>query len=102
MQCKLTGFNHKNRIIGFHAILSDITELKKKESKMKIIEEQYRLLTENTRDVIWIVDMNMKFTYISPSVTSLLGYTVEEALAKRMDELFTDPSFDSLKMFRSL
>lgn len=67
--------------------------LKKSEEKLRDTERRYRLLAENAADVIWTVDLNMRPTYISPSITQLLGYTVEEAMCKRMEEVFTDMSF---------
>lgn len=56
-------------------------------------ERRYRLLAENAADVIWTVDMSMRPTYISPSITNLLGYSVKEAMAKKMGEVFTPSSF---------
>lgn len=35
--------------------------------------EKWRTIEELT-DIIWSVDMNLKFTYVSPSVEKLLGY----------------------------
>jgi PAS domain S-box-containing protein/putative nucleotidyltransferase with HDIG domain len=56
-------------------------------------EERYRLITERAADAMWTVDMDMRPTYISPSVTRLLGYSVQEAMAKPMQEIFTPVSF---------
>lgn len=50
-------------------------------------EEQYRLLAENATDVIWVMDMQGKFTYISPSVFQLRGYTPDEVMAQSFDEV---------------
>ena len=56
-------------------------------------EERYRLIAERAADAIWTVDMNMRPTYISPSIARLLGYTVQEAIAKPIQEIFTPVSF---------
>jgi PAS domain-containing protein len=46
-------------------------------------EERYRLLADNAHDVIWTFDLSTSnFTYVSPSIMSLRGLTVEEALAE--------------------
>ncbi len=43
---------------------------------------QYRLLTENIKDVVWIVDSEtLHYRYVSPSVERLVGYTPLELLA---------------------
>jgi len=58
-------------------------------------EKLYRLIVENVTDIIWIVDMEMKFTYFSPSVTQVRGYSVEEAMAQSVEESMTPASFES-------
>ena len=58
-------------------------------------ERWYRLVAENMTDVIWSVNIDSptRLNYISPSVTHLLGYTVEEAMNKTMVQIFTHASF---------
>ena len=52
----------------------DITEHKKIEALLSQNESKYRLITENSKDVIWTMDLDGHFTYISPSVFQLRGY----------------------------
>ncbi|MEW6027304.1 MAG: PAS domain S-box protein, partial [Planctomycetota bacterium] len=58
----------------------------------KRAEEQYRLLAENVTDVIWTTDMNFRFTYFSPSVTNLMGYSVEEAMNLKLNDFLPPES----------
>lgn len=57
-------------------------------------EKRYRLLADNAADVIWTVSIRSpnRLTYISPSMLRLSGYTVDEAMARTMEELFTPES----------
>jgi PAS domain S-box-containing protein len=45
-------------------------------------ESKYRLVVENIRDVIWTVDLELRLTYLSPSMEGMLGYTAEEMLGQ--------------------
>ena len=54
----------------------------------------YQLITENAGDVIWIMDVEKgKFTYVSPSVLKLRGYTPEEVLNQPVSEVLTPESY---------
>lgn len=62
------------------------------ESKLLLAasEEKYRLLADTMADVIWVFNVNtQKFIYISPSIENLRGFTVEEAMAEKLDETMT-------------
>ncbi len=61
-------------------------------------EEQYRLLTENIKDVVWILDTEtMRFRYVSPSVERLRGYTSEEIIREPIDHALTNEASENLK-----
>jgi PAS domain S-box-containing protein len=66
------------RAIG---IMQDITERKKAEEALGENQEKYRLITENTNDLITITNTDKTFRYVSPSITSL-GYTPDELIGK--------------------
>jgi PAS domain S-box-containing protein len=62
-------------------------------AELKASELKYRLLAENVSDTIWTVDLDtMRFTYVSPSVMRMRGYSIEEAMAQSPMEALTPES----------
>jgi PAS domain S-box-containing protein/putative nucleotidyltransferase with HDIG domain len=72
------------------------TRLQKVEHGLQQSEKRYNVLAENLSDVIWTVDVNNpnQVNYVSPSITSLLGYSIEEAMIKRMEEVLEPSSVE--------
>lgn len=67
-------------------------------SELRESESKFRFIAENSGDVIWILDIaSGRFTYISPAVFELRGYTPEEVMAQPMDAALTPESAQRAK-----
>lgn len=67
------------------------------EQALREREAQYRLLANNTTDVLWLLNQDTgRFIYVSPSVERLRGYTVEEVMAQPVATVMTPASWDAL------
>lgn len=74
-------------------LIEDITDRKRAEQFLQESEAKYRLLAENMSDVIWRLDLRTRrFTYVSPSIYQLRGYTAEEVMEQSLEECVTPES----------
>ena len=69
-------------IIGIIGLHRDITEEKLNEERIRQSEEKYRLLSENTTDLICLHNLDGTYTYVSPSIKDALGYRPEELIGR--------------------
>ena len=70
----------------------EITDRKQAEEEIQKSEAKYRLLADNMTDTIWLMDTNLKISYISPSVTKIRGFSQDEILSMKIQEHITPDS----------
>ncbi|MEK7794800.1 MAG: PAS domain S-box protein [Candidatus Hydrogenedentota bacterium] len=70
--------NEDGSIAFIQGCSHDITDRKRMEEELREAERKYRLLAENSVDMIWTCDADGIFTYVSPSCLALTGYSSEE------------------------
>lgn len=72
---------------------NEITERMQATEALEKSEEKYRLLADNSIDAIWQMDLKLFFTYVSPSVKNIMGYSVEEWNGSRLSQHVTRKEF---------
>jgi len=70
----------------------ELLEAKREVISLKKIESNFDLLVNNMDDFVWILDKNLEFTYVSPSVKKVLGYSQAEFLKKHLFDFGTQGS----------
>jgi len=60
------------------AVGRDITERRAMETELQESEKRYRMIVENMHDIIWVMDLSLKYKYRSPSNIRITGYSPEE------------------------
>lgn len=104
-----------------HAIVfRDVTDQKQSLDALQASDQRYHLITENAADVIWAVDFppmptealdnptaadafldqvleQWRFSYLSPAVEPVFGYTQSEAMQLRLADIATLESYRVLK-----
>jgi len=78
------------RILGVLVISHDISDRKQTEEELRESEMKYRLLVENSHDIIYTLNSKGIFTFISPVWTTLLGHPVSEVIGKPF-QMFVHP-----------
>ncbi len=73
-------------------IVEDITARKQMKEKLRISEERHRLLADNAIDTIKTMDLDGRFSYVSPSVEKLRGFTADEVKPQSLEEVLTPDS----------
>ena len=91
-------------LVGYTAIVRDITERKRTEEALRQSETMFRLMAENATDIISRHAPDGTFLYVSPACRKLLGYDAEELVGRSPFEFIhpddataTTPSREALR-----
>ncbi|MRR36337.1 PAS domain S-box protein, partial [bacterium] len=87
-------YNSSGEVMGAIECIRDSTGKHRAEEALVENEARYRLLADNASDIIFTMGTDLRFTYISPSVERIRGFTVEEASSQTISDVLTPASLE--------
>ena len=89
------------KIVRYQGTLVDVTERREMEKALRRQEEFQRYLLESFPDLILVIDLNGRYSFVSSRIYDLRGYKPEELLGKKVEEE-QDYSPELLALYRDL
>ena len=80
------------RVTGVHAIARDISRQKDAEERLRASEARYRSLIQGAAYGIYRTTVEGQILDANPAIAAMLGYTVDELLARKMTDLYASPA----------
>lgn len=88
MQTQATPMNHNGVLIGYVGTGVDVTPYREAMAMIRDSEARYRTLADHAYDMLWRVNAEAVFTYVSPGVTKLMDYEPEEMVGTNAFDYF--------------
>jgi PAS domain S-box-containing protein len=80
-----SGVLESGRIVRYHGTLVDVTDKRALEHQLRRQEEFRRHLLESFPDLILVLDLHGKYTFVSRRIAELLGYGPEHLMGSNVD-----------------
>lgn len=74
----------------------DVTERFIAAQKLKESQERYKLITENSHDIVTLMDTEGVYDFVSPSVKEMLGYEINEVLGRKISSFIHPQDLDEV------
>jgi PAS domain S-box-containing protein len=72
--------SESGEVLGFFVVVTDVTPMWDAERRLEMSEARYRLLAENSTDMVFQLDRDLVRRYVSPACREILGYDAEELI----------------------
>jgi two-component system NtrC family sensor kinase len=90
------------KIIRYQGTLVDITERRKMEKSLRQQEEFQRYLLESFPDLILVINLEGRYSFVSSRIHDLLGRTPADMLEKKVDDEELEQSPEFLALYRDV
>lgn len=101
---KAPFIDHHGKMIGTVGCGRDVTRErrleKERESAVEALaasESKFRFITESVADIVWLMNLEFKTTYVSPSIERLLGFTPEQRKQQSIEMMVTPRSLEEIQ-----
>ncbi|WP_283150507.1 diguanylate cyclase [Silvimonas soli] len=90
---------HDLALLGDYARLAQmVIERARLAEALQESQDRYRLIAENSKDMIWVMDYPfLTCSYVSPSAERLRGWTAEKILEQRLEEMVSPRSVNQVR-----
>ncbi len=82
------------RAAGTHL---DITERKRAEQGLRLMEERFRALVEGAQDLIFMKDSDLTYTHVNPAMARMFGLDVSEIIGSKDEDLYGEATGRHIK-----
>ncbi len=83
------------KVVGYIGTINDVTDIKEAQRRIEESERHYRLISDNSSDVISLHNLDSTFTFVTASIKNLHGYEPEEVLGRKaLDFMHPDDAAD--------
>lgn len=79
-------WDSKGAIVRYQGTLTDVTEQRRMEAQIRQQEQFRQRLLESFPDLILVIDLDGRYSFVSSRIRDLLGYRPEDLLGQRVDE----------------
>jgi PAS domain S-box-containing protein len=84
------------KTVQLRGTAQDITDRKMTELELKESERRLKLLASNTLDASWIMDLDLRFTYVSQSVAGMMGYSAGDWVGTSLQDHCDEEDFQRM------
>lgn len=84
-------------VTGLFGVFHDISDFVAAKKALEASEARFRLLADNASDVITVADVNGRIEYVSPAVTTVLGFPPEHFIGKYVREFIVPEDYPQVE-----
>jgi PAS domain S-box-containing protein len=94
---KPTRFTVSGKTLGFQALMTEVTELKKMEARLRETNRRFEMFLKNAMEGITIVDPNENIIFANKAFAEILGYDEKELSGMNLQRFVDEEGFKRIR-----